>query len=100
MNRRLSGLSLRVMLLLADAEHNDPLYVRRLIKMTGKQSSELTPIVNRLVALGWVQDEREQASASDLGRTPRRYLRITTEGRARLNEVPLSAVQEARVKDK
>jgi DNA-binding MarR family transcriptional regulator len=99
LNNRLSGLSLRVMILLADAKPDNPIYMRRLIDLTGKQSSELTPVVNRLVALEWVQDKREQADASDLGRHPRRYLYITTTGRIRLNAVPLSAVTEARKKN-
>jgi DNA-binding PadR family transcriptional regulator len=94
--RRLRGQSLRILLLLNDAPQEEPLYAGRITSLTGLQSSTVFPILSRFLDLGWVEDEKEKGTALDLGRPPRRYYRITSEGRAQLNEVTLNEVREVK----
>lgn len=92
-NDSLRGLALRVMILISEAPAHDPLFMGMIVNATGKQSSDVTPVVNRLIRKGWVQDEREDGSGEELARQPRRYLRATPAGRVRLGKARLSHVR-------
>ncbi len=59
-------------------------------KAAGLKSGTLYPILARLEAAGWVVSEWEQIDASVEGRRPRRYYRLTGEGK----RVARAAVQE------
>jgi PadR family transcriptional regulator PadR len=50
-------------------------------KAAGLKSGTLYPILARLEAAGWVVSEWEQIDASAEGRRPRRYYRLTGEGK-------------------
>jgi DNA-binding MarR family transcriptional regulator len=84
-NNSLRGLSLRVMALLKEAPTGDPYYMSTLIKVTGKASDQLVPVVRRLVRKGWVEVIREEGRPVHTG-SLRRFLYITDDGRKRLAE--------------
>lgn len=55
-----------------------------LMRRTGLESGALYPVLHRMLAAGWLADEREKPRPE--ARPPRRYYRITPEGRAALND--------------
>jgi DNA-binding PadR family transcriptional regulator len=55
-----------------------------LSKESGLPAGTIYPILRRLTAAGWVTSRWEAPEASqEVGRPPRRYYALTTEGRAR-----------------
>ena len=65
-------------------------YGLELSRETGLKSGTLYPILARLEGAGWVVSEWEQIDPSAEGRRPRRYYRLTREGK----DVARAAVQE------
>jgi DNA-binding PadR family transcriptional regulator len=61
-------------------EPDSPRYGLELMHATGQASGTLYPILTRLHRAGWVAGEWESADASEIGRPPRRYYRLTPEG--------------------
>jgi DNA-binding PadR family transcriptional regulator len=62
----------------------DELYGLEIVKASGLEPGTIYPILQRLRATGWVSDRWEDPEpAHDDGRPPRRYYRLTMEGRAR-----------------
>jgi len=64
--------------------HGEELYGFELSKASGLAAGTIYPILQRLTAAGWVSarwEDHEPDRAS--GRPPRRYYRLTVEGRAR-----------------
>jgi PadR family transcriptional regulator len=60
------------------------LYGLEIVRASGLEPGTIYPILQRLRAAGWVSDRWEDAElAHTEGRPPRRYYRLTTEGRAR-----------------
>jgi PadR family transcriptional regulator len=59
----------------------DPRYGLELSRATGLKSGTLYPILARLEDAGWVVSEWERIDPSSEGRRPRRYYRLTREGR-------------------
>lgn len=51
-----------------------------LMRSTGYPSGKLYPILNRLVAAGWLSREREDVDPSQAGRPPRYLYRLTDKG--------------------
>lgn len=62
------------------SEPDGPRYGLELMHATGQPSGTLYPILTRLQQAGWVEGEWERADASEIGRPPRRYYRLTPEG--------------------
>jgi DNA-binding PadR family transcriptional regulator len=62
------------------AEPTEPRYGYDLMQATSFPSGKLYPILKRLMNLGWLVKEREQADAAQVGRPPRSYYRLTPEG--------------------
>lgn len=61
-------------------EPDSPRYGLELMHATGQPSGTLYPILTRLQQAGWVEAEWESADASEMGRPPRRYYRLTPDG--------------------
>lgn len=60
------------------------LYGLEIVKASGLEPGTIYPILQRLRAVGWVRDRWEDPGpAHTAGRPPRRYYRLTLEGRAR-----------------
>ena len=60
------------------------LYGREIVRASGLEPGTIYPILQRLRAVGWVCDRWEDPEpAHTTGRPPRRYYRLTMEGRAR-----------------
>ena len=60
------------------------LYGLEIVRASGLEPGTIYPILQRLRAAAWVSDRWEDAEpAHTEGRPPRRYYRLTTEGRAR-----------------
>ena len=60
------------------------LYGLEIVRASGLEPGTIYPILQRLRGAGWVSDRWEDpAPARAEGRPPRRYYRLTTEGRAR-----------------
>lgn len=60
------------------------LYGFELAKSSGLASGTIYPILARLVSSGWVTSRWEEPEAGrEEGRPPRRYFRLTAEGRSR-----------------
>ena len=60
------------------------LYGLEIVRSSGLEPGTIYPILQRLRGAGWVSDRWEDPEpARDEGRPPRRYYRLTTEGRAR-----------------
>jgi PadR family transcriptional regulator len=60
------------------------LYGLEIVRASGIEPGTIYPILQRLRAAGWVSDRWEDPEpARDEGRPPRRYYRLTAEGRAR-----------------
>jgi DNA-binding PadR family transcriptional regulator len=66
-------------------QHPDTeLYGLEIIKTSGLEPGTIYPILQRLRGAGWVSDRWEDPEPAHAeGRPPRRYYRLTTEGRAR-----------------
>ncbi|MGH3912756.1 MAG: PadR family transcriptional regulator [Pseudonocardiaceae bacterium] len=68
-------------------EHEQPdaeLYGLQIANASGLPPGTIYPILQRLRAAGWVEDRWEHPDHSQThGRPPRRYYRLSTEGRAR-----------------
>ncbi|HEY3896788.1 MAG TPA: helix-turn-helix transcriptional regulator [Pseudonocardiaceae bacterium] len=66
-------------------EHADTeLYGLEIVRASGLEPGTIYPILQRLRGAGWVSDRWEDPEpARAEGRPPRRYYRLTTEGRAR-----------------
>lgn len=62
-------------------EPNRDRYGLEIGKSAGLKSGTLYPILARLEAAGWVVSEWEQIDPSVEGRRPRRYYRLTGEGK-------------------
>jgi PadR family transcriptional regulator, regulatory protein PadR len=60
------------------------LYGLEIVKASGLEPGTIYPILQRLRGAGWVKDRWEDPEpARTDGRPPRRYYRLTVEGRAR-----------------
>ncbi len=60
------------------------LYGLEIVKASGLEPGTIYPILQRLRGAGWVSDRWEDPEAGRTeGRPPRRYYRLTIEGRAR-----------------
>jgi DNA-binding PadR family transcriptional regulator len=60
------------------------LYGLEIVRASGLEPGTIYPILQRLRAAGWVSDRWEDPEPAHTGgRPPRRYYRLTTEGRAR-----------------
>ncbi len=60
------------------------LYGLAIVKASGLEPGTIYPILQRLRSAGWVSDRWEDSEPGHIeGRPPRRYYRLTTEGRAR-----------------
>ena len=55
-------------------------YGLELMRATGQPSGTLYPILNRLLAAGWVQAQWEQIDPVAEGRPARRYYQLTPDG--------------------
>lgn len=66
-------------------EHPDKeLYGLQIVKVSGLEPGTIYPILQRLLIAGWVTDRWEDPEHGQAeGRPPRRYYRLTMEGRAR-----------------
>ncbi len=66
-------------------EHPDKeLYGLEIVKVSGLEPGTIYPILQRLRGAGWVTDRWENPEHGQVeGRPPRRYYRLTMEGRAR-----------------
>lgn len=66
-------------------EHPDKeLYGLEVVKASGLEPGTIYPVLQRLRLTGWVTDRWEDPEHGQAeGRPPRRYYRLTTEGRAR-----------------
>jgi len=71
------------MTLIKEAPKGSPYYMSYLIKVTGKASAQLVPVVHRLVRKGWVEVVKEEGRVSH-GGSPRRFLYATEDGLKRL----------------
>jgi PadR family transcriptional regulator, regulatory protein PadR len=68
---------------LLDRPDNE-LYGLEIVRASGLEPGRIYPILQRLRGAGWVNDRWEDpAPARSQGRPPRRYYRLTIEGRAR-----------------
>jgi DNA-binding PadR family transcriptional regulator len=56
-------------------------YGLRLLRALNMGSGTLYPILGRLVKAGWLSEEREEVNREHPGRPPRRWYRLTGEGR-------------------
>lgn len=62
--------------------HSDsPLYSAEISRKTGHLTASVFLVLSRLSAAGWVSHELERGSSRSLGRTPRRYYKLTQDGR-------------------
>jgi PadR family transcriptional regulator len=69
---------------LLDQPSNPELYGLEIVKVSGLEPGTIYPILQRLRGAGWVSDRWEDPEpAHTEGRPPRRYYRLTMEGRAR-----------------
>ncbi|MGH3672129.1 MAG: PadR family transcriptional regulator [Pseudonocardiaceae bacterium] len=60
------------------------IYGLEIVRASGLEPGTIYPILQRLRGAGWVSDRWENPEpARTEGRPPRRYYRLTTEGRAR-----------------
>ncbi|MDQ3765047.1 MAG: PadR family transcriptional regulator [Actinomycetota bacterium] len=60
------------------------LYGLEIVKASGLEPGTIYPVLQRLRSAGWVSDRWENPEAGHAeGRPPRRYYRLTMEGRAR-----------------
>lgn len=60
------------------------LYGLEIVKASGLEAGTIYPVLQRLRAAGWVTDRWEDPEPGHTeARHPRRYYRLTTEGRAR-----------------
>lgn len=75
----------RVLLQLWSADP-EPLYGLDLMRATGMSSGALYPLLSRLEAAGWIQDEWEALDPSVAGRPRRRYYRLSETGRSKAEE--------------
>jgi PadR family transcriptional regulator, regulatory protein PadR len=71
-----------------------PCYGLELMKETGLPSGSLYPVLARLERAGWVTSERERIDPAVEGRPPRRYYRLTPEGRSQAR-IELAALSES-----
>lgn len=70
--------------LLEHGHPDDELYGLEIAKASGLPPGTIYPILQRLLAAGWVVDRWEDSSqAQEEGRPSRRYYRLSVEGRAR-----------------
>ena len=66
-----------------DGDH----YALELSRATGVGYSTVQPALVRLEAHGWLESEEEDVDPKAAGRSPRRYYRLTPEGKARARGV-------------
>jgi PadR family transcriptional regulator PadR len=69
-----------------------------LSKQTGVRSGVLYPMLTRMLDEGWVEDGWEDPTTIREKRPPRRYYRLTHEGRLALGAVLQEARHDARLK--
>lgn len=62
-------------------------YGYSLRKRSGIRSGVMYPLLNRLLADGWVTDDWEDVNESEAGRPARRYYVLTDSGRAEVAKV-------------
>src|SRR6476661_896485 len=63
---------------------DDELYGLEIVRASGLEPGTIYPILQRLRGAGWVSDRWEDPEPGRIeGRPPRRYYRLTMEGRAR-----------------
>ncbi|MEX1142597.1 MAG: helix-turn-helix transcriptional regulator [Thermoleophilaceae bacterium] len=67
-----------------------------LTKSTGVRSGVLYPILERMLAEGWLEDGWEDRSEISDGRPPRRYYVLTGEGQAELAAILAEAQRDRR----
>ena len=63
------------------ADPDAELYGLELARTAGLPTGTVHPILARLEGLDWVSSRWEQVDASEVGRPPRRYYRLTSAGR-------------------
>lgn len=84
---RLTPQVLAVLRAFSDEPDGTELYGRQIVTRTGHKQGTVSPILNRLLELGWLVDEWEERGPSNAGRPLRRYFRLTERGRAGATEV-------------
>ena len=60
------------------------------------RSGAMYPILRRMLEQGWLADGWEDGNPAETGRPPRRYYRVTSEGRKQLDALLESARTEPR----
>ena len=60
------------------------------------RSGVMYPILRRMLEKGWLADGWEDGEPTEMGRPPRRYYRVTSEGRKQLGALLESARTESR----
>lgn len=77
-------------------EPGDPHWGYQLSKEAGVRSGVLYPILHRMLDEGWLDDGWEDPRELRDSRPPRRYYRVTPEGREALAELLASARSDSR----
>ena len=67
-----------------------------LSRRSGVRSGVLYPILQRMLAQGWLTDGWEDATETSRRRPPRRYYELTGEGEARVRAILDEAAKDAR----
>jgi len=84
--------------LMAEADRHHWGY--ELSRQSGVRSGVMYPILTRMLQEGWLEDGWEaQTGTSRAKRPPRRYYRLTLEGKAALSQLLNSARRDARFTD-
>lgn len=78
-----------------DLEDDGRLWGYALSKHSGVRSGVLYPLLDRMLHEGWLDDEWEERAAGRK-RPPRRYYRLTDEGRIQIGAVLKRAEREQR----
>jgi DNA-binding MarR family transcriptional regulator len=75
-------ITLQVWIVLAHmlTDPNADYYSYGIARQTGLLPATVTPIVTRLVRVGWLSEETETGDPAVLGRPLRRYVRLTATG--------------------
>lgn len=73
-----------------DQAPHDAHYGYDLMKQAGIQSGSLYPLLARLERLGIVSSDWEPVEPATVGRSPRRFYRLTDAGRTYVQELKLS----------
>jgi PadR family transcriptional regulator, regulatory protein PadR len=81
---RMTPQTTAVLAVLLEADPEGELYGLEILAGARLQAGTIYPILTRLAAAGWVSGRWEDTDAAVAdGRPPRRYYRLTVEGRAR-----------------